>query len=234
MVFALMETFLILALDTATRVAGLALYDGRRLWNEEIWWTKQQHTVEMLPRVDQALRGMGLTPADLKGVAVAIGPGSFTGLRSGLSLAKGLAMAGALPIVGIPTLDVVAYPHRLQPLPVCAVVEAGRGRICWCFYTWREGQWLSASPYRLGEVGALCDEISQPTLIAGELEPAAADILRARLGSLAVVASPVLGLRRPGCLAEIGWERLARGEQDDPVTLSPIYLHEPAVGAVGL
>lgn len=227
-----MKPFMILALDTATRVAGLALYDGERLWSEETWWTKQQHTVEMLPRVDRALRSMGLAPADLKGVAVAIGPGSFTGLRSGLSLAKGLAEANALPIVGVPTLDVVAYPHRMQPLPVCAVVEAGRGRICWGFYAWREGRWLSASSYRLGEVSALCEEISQPTWIVGELETEAVGLLRARLGSLAVVASPALALRRPGCLAEIGWERLARGDQDDPATLEPIYLHQPAVGAV--
>ena len=225
---------MILAIDTATHYAGLALYDGQRLWCEEIWWTRGQHTAETLPRVDRALRDGGLSPAHLKGVAVTLGPGSFSGLRSGLSLAKGMAVANDLPIVGVPTLDVTAYPHRWQSLPVCAVLQAGRGRICWGFYAWQDGRWLPSGPYRLGEVAALSAEISLPTLVVGDLEPETVSGLRAGAGPRAVLASPALALRRAGFLAEIGWERLARGDQDDPVTLSPIYLHEPAVPSKGL
>lgn len=219
---------MILALDTATRTtASLALFDGEHIWAEETWRSDQQHTVELLPRIDRAIRTVGLRPDDLTGVAVALGPGSYTGLRVALSVAKGLALASGLSIVGIPTLDVVANPHRHQPLPVCALVPAGRERVSWAFYGRKGDVWRRVGDYHTGSIGELVQMVADPTFFAGEMASETREALRSALGDWAHLASPALALRRAGVLAELGWARLSRGDVDDAATLSPIYLREP-------
>ncbi|MDH7485635.1 MAG: tRNA (adenosine(37)-N6)-threonylcarbamoyltransferase complex dimerization subunit type 1 TsaB [Anaerolineae bacterium] len=225
---------MLLALDTATRLASIALYDGQRLLSEASWHSAQQHTVELMPRLVDMLEQAGVTPTMLSAVAVALGPGSFTGLRVALSVAKGLAVAHDLALLGVPTLDVVAYPHRGQPLPVCAVVQAGRGRLCWAMYGGQQSGWQSQGEYRLSpieEVVAAVKATGRETLFAGEIGAGTAVVLQEALGERARLASPALSLRRAGYLAELAWTRYQRGERDDPVSLSPIYLHEPAIKA---
>ncbi|MFC2038007.1 tRNA (adenosine(37)-N6)-threonylcarbamoyltransferase complex dimerization subunit type 1 TsaB, partial [Chloroflexota bacterium] len=104
---------MLLAIDTATRMAGLALYDqvAGRILGEETWYSVNNHTVELMPRLVRLLDQQGVTPDGLTGLAVSLGPGSFTGLRIGLGVVKGLALAGRLPLVGVPSLDVVAQPN---------------------------------------------------------------------------------------------------------------------------
>lgn len=227
---------MLLALDTATRLASIALYDGQRLLSEASWHSAQQHTVELMPRLVEMLEQAEVTPQALSAVAVALGPGSFTGLRVALSVAKGLAVAHDLALLGVPTLDVVAYPHRAQPLPVCAVVQAGRGRLCWAMYEGQQSGQQSQGEYRLSpveEVVAAVKATGRKTLFAGEIGAGTAAALQEGLGDRARLASPALSLRRAGYLAELAWMRYQRGERDDPVSLSPIYLHEPAIKASG-
>jgi len=221
---------MLLALDTATRLASAALYDGTRVVSEHTWHSANRHTVELMPHVVAMTKQVGLTPTDLQVVAVALGPGSFTGLRIALSVAKGLAIALNVPLLGVPTLDIVAYPHQQETRPVCAVVQAGRGRVCWARYGARAGIWTSQEAYRLSTVDTLACVIDRPTLFVGELLPETTATLRNILGEKAYFAPPALSLRRAGYLAEMAWGRWRRGEQDDPVSLSPIYLHEPPGG----
>jgi tRNA threonylcarbamoyladenosine biosynthesis protein TsaB len=97
---------LLLAIDTATRFAGLALYDGETILAESYWLSRHNHSSELMPALVRMLDQQKLTVDSLSAVAVAIGPGSFTGLRIGLSTAKGIAKARNIPILGIPTLDI--------------------------------------------------------------------------------------------------------------------------------
>jgi tRNA threonylcarbamoyladenosine biosynthesis protein TsaB len=220
---------MLLALDTSTRLAGIALYSGEAgLVSEWTWHSANRHTVELMPRVAQMLAQSGAAIADLQAVAVALGPGSFTGLRVALAAAKGLTMAGNLALLGVPTLDAVAYPHSRQSLPVIAIVQAGRGRVCWALYEHGPCGMAASTPYGLAAIPALAAALSRPTLIAGELAPADREELSRLAEERAVLLPPALATRRPGYLAEIGWGRFAAGERDDPASLSPIYLHEPA------
>lgn len=222
-----------LAIDTATRTAGLALYEPGtgRILGEEMWYTVNNHTVELMPRLVRLMDQHHLAPADLKGLAVSLGPGSFTGLRIGMGMAKGLALARKLPLVGVPTLDVVAQPHKAQRLPIWAVLQAGRGRICVAHYNHGRGPWRRQGDYRLTTFEALCEQIREPSLICGEIETADAELMRQHLGLVVTIASPAASLRRAAYLAELGWDRLAQGDVDDATTLSPIYLHDPQVHA---
>ncbi|MFN2226046.1 MAG: tRNA (adenosine(37)-N6)-threonylcarbamoyltransferase complex dimerization subunit type 1 TsaB [Anaerolineae bacterium] len=220
---------MLLAIDTATRLAGLALYDqvrGRFL-GEEAWYSADSHTVELTPRLVRMLDQQGLAPADLDGLVVSLGPGSYTGLRIGLSVAKGLALSLALPLVGVPTLDVVAEPHKEQRLPICALLQAGRRRFCAGHYYRYRGRWRRRGVFQLATLEEICDQLVEPTLFCGEIEAGHAERIRERLGTDAVVAQPAASLRRAGYLAELGWQRLSRGDADDANQLSPIYLRQP-------
>jgi tRNA threonylcarbamoyladenosine biosynthesis protein TsaB len=220
---------MLLAIDTSTKQAGIALYDGARgLIAECNWHSANRHTEELMPAIAQMLVQAGVTPRALRAVAVALGPGSFTGLRVGLAAAKGLALANGLTLLGIPTLDTVAYPHQAQPVPVIAVLQAGRGRVYWAPYAHGPGGWAAQEPARLSTVPEMANAAVRPVMFVGEVAGADRETLiswagRARVNFL----PPALTLRRGGYLAELGWLRFEAGESDDPATLSPIYLQTP-------
>jgi tRNA threonylcarbamoyladenosine biosynthesis protein TsaB len=217
---------MLVAIDTATDQASLALHDGFRVRMEHTWEAPRRHTVELTARLAEAMAQLDLHPERLSGVAVSKGPGSFTGLRVGLAVAKGLAMAQRLPLVGISTLDVVASAQGRDRRRLGAVLQAGRGRICAAFYRWQFGGWQLQDEAHLTTWTVLAEEISEPTLLCGEIDQEGADLM-ASLGERAVVLSPAWRLRRAGFLAELGWQRLSQGQVDDPVTLAPIYLKYP-------
>jgi tRNA threonylcarbamoyladenosine biosynthesis protein TsaB len=215
----------ILALDTATRVISIALHDDREVIAEQTWRTAEHHTVELAAAVRDLLSRVGIAPRDLWAVAVALGPGSYTGLRIGLALAKGLILATTppRPLIGVPTLDITAAAQVHVWGRLCAVSQAGRGRINAAFYDWRDDHWhIDDSPFTVAWPD-LAARIDRPTQIAGEISPAGIEALSA-LGDLVRIASGAESLRRAGFLAEIACCRLAEGLSDDPATLAPIYL----------
>jgi tRNA threonylcarbamoyl adenosine modification protein YeaZ len=120
----------LLGVDTSTDQTGIAVTDGTDLLDVSLPGGRQQ-TRDLLPAIDWLLTQHGLTLGQLGAAAVAIGPGSFTGLRVGLSVAKGLALAQGAAVIGIPTLEIVAWPYRASATPVLAVLPAGRSRFVW-------------------------------------------------------------------------------------------------------
>jgi tRNA threonylcarbamoyladenosine biosynthesis protein TsaB len=214
---------MILAIDTATQYAGLALYDRNGLQAEEAWHAGRNHTVELMPRLARLLHTADLNVPDLAAIAVSLGPGSFTGLRIGLAAAKGMALPHKLPLVGVPTLEVVAYPWREQELPAWAIIQAGRGRILAGCYAWLEEQWQLLDPPHLTNFEALAPHIKKPAWCIGEIDEASAQILHRGSGRKARIVSPAARLRRAGYLAELAATRLEAGELVDPDHLEPIY-----------
>lgn len=217
---------MLLAIDTATKYASLALHDGTQVRAEHTWEAPRRHTVELTPRVVHTLEQLDLSVEHLAGVAVTRGPGSFTGLRVGMAVAKGLTLAQGLPLIGVPTLDVVAAAQGRDRRPLCAVLQAGRGRICAAVYRWRRGEWHERKEPRITTWSILAEETEAPTLFCGEIDAQGAEVLGG-MGELAIVLPAAARLRRAGFLAEIAWRRLNHGEVDDPATLVPIYLKHP-------
>ena len=214
---------MLLAVDTSTRFIGVALYDGVRVLNETSWLSKNHHTIELAPSVDQALVRIGAKPGDIRALGVAIGPGSFTGLRIGLALAKGLAMTHKLPIVGIPTLDIVAGALPAPPgSKLVAVLEAGRRRLAIGRYKPIKGKWQSDGELQNLTIEEFVESITDPVVVCGELSREA----RERLNQTqCMLPPPVQCVRRPAILADLAWQRWQAGQVDDPATLKPIYLH---------
>jgi tRNA threonylcarbamoyladenosine biosynthesis protein TsaB len=222
---------MLLAIDTATRYASTALLDEAGLIAEHTWLSGHNHSVEMMPTIAEMLARQRLTPQDLSAVAVAQGPGSFTGLRIGMSIAKGLCLALDLPILAIPTLEIITYAVGDPGGPVLAVLEAGRGRLCVGEYRFEEGLPVLQGELQLVSAGEWAPEADEPVLVAGEVGAAVVERLLAQPnGDNIAIASLAGSLRRAGYLAELAWERLEAGQSDDLDSLSPIYLHYPASG----
>ncbi len=222
---------LILAVDTATAVAGVALWSPARLLAEETWVTNGNHTVELLPSIDRLLERASVRNQDLTALAVTQGPGSFTGVRIGMSLMKGLALALDIPLIAIPTLDVTAYGQSARHLPVRAVIQAGRGRLCWADFRWHHRRWHQQGDIALGTREDLVSGVRERTLFCGELYEEEIRSVQDALGPTAVIASPAEGLRRASYLAELAYRRLNRNDTDSP-SVSPVYLM-PQGGVVG-
>jgi tRNA threonylcarbamoyladenosine biosynthesis protein TsaB len=222
---------ILLALDTSSRLIGLALYDGVQVLSEHTWFSHDHHTVDLAPAVAEALEKTGLKASALSSLGVALGPGSFTGLRVGLALAKGLALVKRLPIVGVPTLDILAASQPLLGMPLAAVLRAGRGRLAVGWYCVVGNAWKPSAEIEVLTPEDLAGRIQEPTLVCGELSEEERVLLSRNTGQ-AILASPAQSLRRPGFLAELAWQRWKSGQIDDPASLSPIYLHynEPIPG----
>lgn len=217
-----------LGIDTATDAASVALIDDAAVLAELSWTSRRRHTVELAPNVERLLGGAGLVATELSGVAVAIGPGSYTGLRIGLAFAKGLVLGTRIPVVPVPTLDVLAAP--LSPpcsqrdVPLWAVLRAGRGRLVAGCYPLAQDDWPEPHSLSVHTVAEIVSMVSQPALVAGELDESARREMQA--AGLEVLP-PAAGLRRAAWLASLGRERLAADGPADTARLSPVYLGDP-------
>jgi tRNA threonylcarbamoyladenosine biosynthesis protein TsaB len=215
---------MLLAIDTSTAQVGLALYDGTQILSEMIWTTRQHHTTELAPALAGLLNRCGVSMDMVSALGVAIGPGSFTSLRVGLSLVKGIALARHLPVMGVSTLDVIAAAQPFGKNPLAVVIQAGRKRIAVGWYKCLKYEWKIQGQVKSGTIDELADEIDSPTYVAGELT----SVDRSRLARKRVnvlLASPVNCVRRPSILADLAWARWQKKELDDAASLAPIYLH---------
>ena len=214
---------MLLALDTSTSWISLALYDGTHVRYETTWESQHHHTVELAPAIERLFLQTGTTREDLTGLVAAIGPGSFTSLRIGLALVKGMALALTIPVVGVPSLDVIAAAQPLDERPMLAVLQAGRRRLAYVTYKVQGDAWVAQGQPTVIDASDLVRTIESPTLICGELSQEARSILGRRWKN-ANIAPPERCLRRAGFLAALSSERITAGDVDDPATLSPIYL----------
>ncbi len=235
---------MLLAIDTATRTASLALYDEEGVQGELTWRSRENHTVELMNQIVRLLELARIRKENLAAVGVSLGPGSFTGLRVGMSVAKGLAFGCHIPIIAVRTLDSVAQPHAFQSLPLWAVLLAGRGRYSVAEYRTGLGQVERAGEDALVDANGLVEMVKQAigrtsrsrrrALFCGEIDSKLRETLQQALGKRACIASPAANLRRAGFLAELAWQRYGREEFDDPQTLAPVYTSYPSVeGSVG-
>jgi tRNA threonylcarbamoyladenosine biosynthesis protein TsaB len=215
---------MLLAIDTSTRIASLAAYDGSNVRAEFTWETADHHTVELMPRIVDLLKQIDLKVDQLTGLAVAIGPGSYTGVRVGVAAAKGLALSRNLPIVGVRSSDIIAYAQPLSAEHLVVVVQAGRGRLIAAQYDRVDREWRSVGDYALTVARDLGQDWIKPTLLCGELSASDRESIEQRLGDRVHIASPALSLRRAGYLAEIGWRKIRSSGGDDPAKLQPIYV----------
>jgi tRNA threonylcarbamoyl adenosine modification protein YeaZ len=218
-----------LAIDTSTEFAGIALSHQGIMIVELTWHSGRQHTVELIPNIERLLNQMNIDQKSLSAIFIAKGPGSFNGLRVGMSAAKGLAFALNIPLVGVGTLEIEAHPFAFTGLLLCPIHNAGRGEIATAFYRQVGCHWRCLEVEHITTVDSLCQSIEEETIFCGEIPDSVAEELSQKLGEKAVIPETVTRLRHASQLAILGWRQLAKGEQDSPASLQPLYLRQPPI-----
>ncbi|MBM3149094.1 MAG: tRNA (adenosine(37)-N6)-threonylcarbamoyltransferase complex dimerization subunit type 1 TsaB [Chloroflexi bacterium] len=217
-----------LAIDTSTDYASIALSHQGVTLSEFSWHTKQNHTKELVPNIDYLLRQARTEPQAIEAIFVARGPGSFNGLRVGMSAAKGFAFSLEVPLVAISTLEIEAYSFAFTGLRICPVHSAGRGEIATALYQ-QTNDWRCLIPEYITTADKLCQETRERTVFCGEIPLVVVEELESTLGDLALVPELAARMRHASQLAALAWRRLSLGEKDDPASLQPTYLRPPPI-----
>ncbi len=218
-----------LALDTSSTFASIALAHKGNMVAELTWSLGQCHTVELVPNIASLLKLVKVDKKAIGAVFVAKGPGSFNGLRVGISAAKGIAFTLNIPIVGISTLEIAAYPFAFTELLLCPIQNAGRCDIATAFYQQKQTEWRCLEVEHLTTVDDLCGKIKKETVFCGEISEAIIERLRMKLGEKAIIPSAPARLRRSSFIIMLGLQRLKAGMQDNVATLQPLYLRPPPI-----
>lgn len=212
----------LLAIDTCTQRSSVALRDAVTLRAECTWESDRHHTAAVSAQISRMMRSCNIAPAQIGAVTVAIGPGSFTGVRCGLAIAKGYAIARNISLIGVSAFEVIAAAQPVGSLPILALVEVGRLRVAVCRYERVEGVLRAEAAWKIMSHKELAESIESRAWVCGDVSPA----LMALLQPHATIAPAPLNLRRAGYLAEIAYPRWQSGKIDDPLTLMPMYSAE--------
>ncbi len=218
-----------LAIDTSTDIASLELVQESEVLAELTWRSGRNHSTQLMPNLSHLLEQVRLSIQSASGVIVAKGPGSYNGLRVGISTAKGLAFSLGIPIVGISTLEVEAYQQAETGLPICPIFNAGREEIATAIYQKKDNKWCQLMAEHITTIDHLCSQITTKTIFCGESIPFIATQLRKQLKQKAIIPGSAARLRRAGFLAELGLKRLKASDFHNPTTLQQLYLRQPPI-----
>ena len=158
----------ILAVETGTNLQSIALLQEDQILAQSCQEAKGSHTKILIPAIHQLLASQFRTTSDLDGLAVSIGPGSFTGLRVGLATMTGFRLALKIPLVTVSTLEALAWNLRDSKLPICPILKARAGFVYWTCFRWEEEKLVQLVPEQVGPLNALAESLSTPTLGFGE------------------------------------------------------------------
>ena len=218
----------ILAIETSTLVGSIALIDDSQLLTEQQMEIKATYSDTLFPFIDRALRDVSISIHDIDGYVLAIGPGSFTALRIGLSTIKGLALATEKPIVGIPSLDGLAHNLCFSNLLICPVLDARKGEVYTAFYKRGNSNVLKKlTDYRVVDPKILLDEIEEEVVFLGNGVEAYEDLMSSRLKEIAFFAPVHLKYPKASSIAQLALDKFENNEVMDCNVTSPIYVRKP-------
>jgi tRNA threonylcarbamoyladenosine biosynthesis protein TsaB len=221
---------IILGIESSTMTGSVALMDEERLIAEHTLNLRETHTSRLMPAIDKILKDASLVSKDLDGIAVSSGPGSFTGLRIGIATAKGLAQGWDVPVVGIPTLDGLAFNLLNCKDLVCPILDARKGEVYCALYKNRKRltKYMVWEPGRLlKKIGSRVKGQGSRVIFLGDGVEVYGDLIKRRLGRKAVFAPKTRRLPSAASIAELGLKRLRRNKKSELLTLKPIYVRAP-------
>lgn len=215
---------LVLGIETSADLGGVALADDEGVIAEELTKRRLNHSEELVKLIDTALKDLQSGLDDLNGVAVSIGPGSFTGLRVGLATAKGLCLSKGLPLMGIPSLDALASMCPESTLPVHAIIDAKRGEVYWSSYRYQSGMQTRTGEYLALAPQDLVERISEETILIGSGVDAFRDFIVENGKGLAKFVAPNPQSPSPSVIAVLGLQKLKADQTEEIESLEPIYI----------
>jgi tRNA threonylcarbamoyladenosine biosynthesis protein TsaB len=217
---------IVLGIETSTKIGSIAIVSDEKVMAECTLAHNKTHSSWLLPTIEWILKQMNFSIGDLTGLAVSLGPGSFTGLRVGVGTCKGLALSLRIPIAPIPTLDVLVlnlpYTERL----VCPILDARRNELYTAFYRFEsEGKFMRVSNYRVISPEELIDEIRESVVFLGDGIKRLPPSFRKNLFREAIFTPSIFWTPRALNVALIGKEVLREGKGIDAQKIKPLYIH---------
>jgi tRNA threonylcarbamoyladenosine biosynthesis protein TsaB len=214
----------VLGIDTSTICGSVGLIDDESVISEYLLNIPITHSERLLRTIDLILKEARMSIGDLDGWAVSLGPGSFTGLRIGVSTVKGLSLATGKPVSGVPTLDVLANQISSTPYLICPILNARKGEVYTAFYRYEEGDRVERqSTYQVVKLEDFTRKIKERTIFVGNGVRTYGDDLRNALPSLSLFPPSHLHLPLGSGVAKLGLELLRKGESLDLATFIPLY-----------
>lgn len=219
----------VLAVETSSLVAGVAILDDDRLIYEGYNHHKRNHSEILMPMVENALSSCELSLRDIDVYAVSKGPGSFTGLRIGIATVKGLAEAVERPIAAIPTLDVLAYNFPYWTGLVCPILDARREQVYTCIYRWEQDQHTRLIEYKAIPIAELAETLinyNEPVIFVGDGIKNYKEIIIQKIADKAYFAPTYLSQQRAAAAAWLGLGYVQEGKCINYSELVPFYLRQ--------
>lgn len=218
----------ILAMDTATIVSSVAVADNKKILAELIVENKLTHSETLLPHVEQVLNMAGTRKEDLEAVAVSIGPGSFTGLRIGLAAAKAIAYGLNIPIIGIPTMEGLAWHYPVPGIRVAGFIDAQKGNVYTAHYKWNGSDFdevKSIEVVALEDAIKICSELDGPVVAVGDMVSKKMTKLDNLPENLIIPPKHTM-MPRAANIAMAGLKKLAAGQVGSVMDMEPIYIRK--------
>lgn len=213
---------MLLAIDTSTRQLSLALASPERIIAESTWQSQNHHNTQLAPAIQHLLEQTDTQRSEIEAVAVAQGPGSYTGLRIGIALAKGFAHAQQVPLYAVPTLDIVAIATPLDTIPLIAVIPAGRGRILAARYEVKGEKWQQTAAPVLKTWAQVFEDLDDNVIINGEINQKGLEFLR-QIAKPFRLLPLAWQLRRAAFLAQYAYTL----SPQSPAMVQALYAKEP-------
>jgi tRNA threonylcarbamoyladenosine biosynthesis protein TsaB len=214
-----------LALETSGRTGSVALADGGALLAEEQYAHGLKHAAGIVPIIARLCRARGWAPRDVQVVYVSVGPGSFTGLRVGVTVAKALALATGAKVVAVPTADVLARNVPAGWQNAVIVLDAKRDQVYTAVYANEAGSPVAREPAHLDSLASVLARVPRPVHLVGEGVPYHRKSIPEDPG--VIVTAPELWQARAAAVVEVGAALARQGQFTDPDLLTPIYIRRP-------
>ncbi len=214
----------VLSINTATRDGSVAITDGSSLIAEKCLNIQVTHSEKLLPAIDYLLKDTGRSLNDMEYFAVTIGPGSFTGIRIGLSTVKGLAWAAGRPAIGVSTLEALAHNIPYTDRDICPLIDARKGEVYTAIFRTDGERLVRVCEDVAIKPEMLVDMIERDTVMFGDGLERYGEFLKDRLGDRVVFAPDTYWFVHASIIGYIAYRRILRGDVDDPISILPIYI----------
>lgn len=219
----------VLAVDTSSVVATVALMEDERLLGEYSINNKKTHSQKLMVMIKEILAGLELKPSDIDVYAASIGPGSFTGLRIGVTTVKAMAYANSKPVIGVPTLDALAYNVVTSGLIICPILDARNNQVFTALYRQKNNQLERLTEYMgipVTELLQLIKEKDKAVIFVGDAVGLHKECFIAELGENCEFSPLAMRLQRGASVAEIALKMAKEGKFESSFELVPFYLRK--------
>ncbi len=219
----------ILALDTSSVVATVAVMEDDKLVGEYTLNHKMTHSQRLIPMIEELMKNCELKPKDIDIFATSLGPGSFTGLRIGAATIKAMAQALGRPVVGIPTLEALAYNLPFSGEAVCPIIDAQKNLVYTARYIWQGNGFVETHLQEVAEIDKLLERLGslkERVIFLGDAIEKYRGLIEAELKQLAIIPPAAVRMPKASSVALLAWERSRRGEVEEASHLVPIYMRK--------